>query len=369
MNGLYSQILLISPEPWDGHFVSKHHYAITLASRGHKVYFLNPPNNSLKRLSIEQTKYKNLWQISAPQVAKGLRFYPKILRNYVEHRWLERLEKSIGSAFTTVWLFENSRFYAMDFARDRTKIYHQVDANQNFHVKEAAKSADLCFCTTDYIKNNLLQVTNKVHKIHHGVTLNYDVNNLTKEQLQYFDSDTLHAVYIGNLDISYFDIEVFTLLVRTFPNVTFHLVGNFSKNKTLYMTCEKYENIKWWGRVDSYLIPTILAMSDIQLLLYKSTNDEDKKQLASPHKLMEYLASGKVTVATYTDEYKDKRELLEMVDDSREYLAKFTEVVNHLEVYNSKEKQKQRVDFAKEHSYEKQLDKIITYLKQYNLKL
>ena len=58
-----------------------------------------------------------------------------------------------------------------------------------------------------------------------------------------------------------------------------------------------------------------------------------------------------------------------MVDDSREYLAKFTEVVNHLEVYNSTEKQKQRVDFAKEHSYEKQLDKIVSYLKQYNLEL
>ena len=369
MNGLHNQILLISPESWNGHFVSKHHYAITLANRGYKVYFLNPPNNSLKRLSIEQTKYDNLWQISAPQVAKGLRFYPKVLRNYVERIWLENLEKNIGKTFTTVWLFENSRFYSMDFAGKRTKVYHQVDANQNFHMREVGISADVCFCTTDYIKNDLLHVANKVHKIHHGVTLNNDVYNLTKEQLQYFAGDTLHAVYIGNLDISYFDIEVFTILVRTFPDVTFHLVGNFSKNKTLYMTCEKYKNIKWWGRVDSHLLPTILAMSDIQLLVYKSTNNEDKKQLASPHKLMEYLASGKVTIATYTDEYKDKRDLLEMVDDSHEYLAKFTEVVNYLEVYNSTEKQKQRMDFAKEHSYEKQLDKIVSYLKQYNLEL
>jgi len=369
MNGFDSQILIISPEPWDGHFVSKHHYAITLARRGYKVYFLNPPNNSLKRPSIEQTNYENLWKISAPQVANGLRFYPKVLRNYLEHRWLERLEESIGNRFTTVWLFENSRFYSMNFAKNRTKIYHQVDANQNFHVKEVGISADICFCTTNYIKNDLLQVTNQVHKIHHGVTLNHEVYNLTKKQVLYFTGDTFHTVYIGNLDISYFDIEVFTTLVRTFPNVTFHLLGNFSKNKILYTTCEKYRNIKWWGRIDSHFLPSILAMFDIQLLLYKSANDDDKKQLASPHKLMEYLASGKVTVATYTDEYKDKRDLLEMVDDSHEYLAKFTEVVNHLEMYNSKEKQTQRMDFAKEHSYEKQLDKIVAYLKQYNLEL
>ena len=369
MNGLHNQILLISPESWNGHFVSKHHYAITLANKGYKVYFLNPPNNSLKRLSIEQTKYDNLWQISAPQVAKGLRFYPKFLRNYVERIWLENLEKNIGKIFTTVWLFENSRFYSMDFAAKRTKVYHQVDANQDFHLKEAGRSADVCFCTTDYIKNDLLHFTNRVHKIHHGVALSDEIYNLSKEQLAYFSGNSIHVIYMGNLDILYFDIEIFNNIVKSYPDVVFHLLGNYSKQKTLYTTCEMYDNIQWWGRIDSHLLSSILAMSDMQILLYKNINDEDKRQLASPHKLMEYLASGKVTVATYTDEYKDKRELLEMVDDSSEYLAKFDDVVKHLKVYNSKDKQKQRMDFAKDHSYEKQLDKIVAYLKQYNLEL
>jgi hypothetical protein len=97
--------------------------------------------------------------------------------------------------------------------------------------------------------------------------------------------------------------------------------------------------------------------------------EEYKEQLANSHKIMEYLASGKVTVATYTDEYKDKRELLEMVDSSDAYLERFDEVVKHLDVYNAKEKQKMRRDFAKEHSYEKQLEKIVSYLKEYNLEL
>ena len=112
-----------------------------------------------------------------------------------------------------------------------------------------------------------------------------------------------------------------------------------------------------------------IALCDVQLLIYKSNKIEDEKQLASPHKMMEYLASGKVTVSTYTDEYKDKRELLEMVDSSDAYLAKFDEVVNNLDDYNAKEKQNLRMKFAKENSYEKQLSKIVGYLKQYNLKL
>ena len=41
-------ILIISPQPWYQLFVSKHHYAIELAKYGNTVYFLNPPDASLK---------------------------------------------------------------------------------------------------------------------------------------------------------------------------------------------------------------------------------------------------------------------------------------------------------------------------------
>jgi len=364
-----TQILIISPEAWHGHFVSKHHYAVTLAKEGHDVYFLNPPIHRFKEIKIQKTDYENLWEISAPQVAKGLRFYPKFLRSYVERRWIEKLEETIGKRFTTVWLFENSRFYDMDFAGRRTKIYHQVDLNQNFHVREASTSADVSFCTTDFIRDALLRYTQQVHKVHHGVTLKSEVHHLVKKEEQYFNSPPVNVVYIGNLDIPFFDIALFVELVSSFSEVTFHLVGDYSQDKALFMACKKYSNIKWWGRQESSKIPAILALSDIQLLIYKNQNKEDAKQLASPHKMMEYLASGKVTVATYTDEYKDKRELLEMVDDSSDFLDKFDEVVNNLAFYNSEEKQKMRRDFAGEHSYEKQLAKIVRYLKQYNLEL
>lgn len=363
------QILIISPEPWNGHFVSKHHYALTLANQGYVVYFLNPPNTRLRDIQIQKIKHLNVWKISAPQVAKGLRFYPKFLRNFRERRWLEKLEERIGKNFTTVWLFENSRFYDMDFAGGRTKIYHQVDLNQSFHIKEASRSADVCFCTTNYIQNDLFEFTNNVHKLHHGVTVHNEAYKLTEKEEQYFDIDAVNVVYIGNLDISFFDIELFYGLVRDFSCVIFHLVGKYAEDKLLFKTCKKFKNIKWWGRVESFKIPSVLAFSDIQLLMYKSDNIADTKQLASPHKMMEYLASRKVTVSTYTDEYKDKRELLEMVDDSSMFVDKFDEVVANLEYYNSQEKQEQRIHFALEHSYENQLKKIIVYLKQYNLEL
>jgi hypothetical protein len=364
-----SNILIISPESWNGHFVSKHHYAVTLANNGYKVYFLNPPNNALTHIKIEETKYKNLWTVSAPQVAKGLRFYPKVLRNFVERRWLENLEGQIGEKFTTVWLFENSRFYDMGFAGDRLKIYHQVDLNQNFHVKEAASSADICFCTTDFIKDRLVPYNAKVFKIHHGVTLQTEKSGLSEDQKAYFTARQVNVVLVGNLDISFLDIDVLVTLVKKFPEVTFHFVGSYSKNGKLYVACKGLKNIIWWGRVESKIIPYILEDCDVQLVVYKAESKYEVEQLASPHKMMEYLASGKVTVATYTDEYKDKRNLLEMVDNSNEFESAFENVVNNLDNYNSEEKQAERIAFAKNNSYEKQLEKILKYLIQYNFAL
>ena len=46
-------ILIISPESWDEHSVSKHHYAMTLAARGSSVFFLNPPDDALNGIHIQ----------------------------------------------------------------------------------------------------------------------------------------------------------------------------------------------------------------------------------------------------------------------------------------------------------------------------
>jgi len=350
-----SQILIISPESWDAHFVSKHHYAITLAYSEAKVYFLNPPDNSLTTLQISPTKYKNLYTITDKRVARGLRFYPKFIREYIQREWLERLEKSIGERFDIIWLFENSRFYDMEFASDRVKIYHQVDLNQNFYSKEASSSADICFGTTDYIIKEIKKYNLNTHKIHHGVNLSPKRVSLPKEQRDNFSKTNINATYIGNLSMLYLDVELLKELVLSSPNVVFQFVGGYNEETLLYKACKDIKNIIWWGKIDSEYILEILSLSDIMLVSYQKEHYIDQ---ASPHKIMEYLSCGKVIVSTYTDEYKDKRELLEMVDNSKNYSNKFKEVVDNLDFYNSKDKQKQRIDFANAHTYPKQIEKI-----------
>jgi len=361
-------ILIISPEPWDGHSVSKHHYAITLANNGVKVYFLDPPKSDLKDIVVKETEFKNLYCVQSPKVAKGLQYMPKFVRNFLEAKWLNRLETIINNNIDTIWLFENSRFYNMEFAGDRLKIYHQVDLNQNFHIKEASKSADICFCTTDYILKEIQKYNKKVFKIHHGVALNSNLIDLTEEQKNFFKKNKINVAYIGNLGIKYLDYEILEKLVKNHPNILFHFIGGYEEEQSLRQRCKKYKNIIWWGKVKSNLIPSILSKVDILLVAYKIFDEFSKKQLASPHKIMEYLLSGKVIVSTYLEEYKNKRDLIEMVDNPEDFIIKFDEVINNLDYFNSKDKQNIRIKFAKENTYIKKIKLIDKLVKQYTNK-
>lgn len=359
-------ILFISPEPWRSNSVSKHHYARELARRGCKVYFLNPPVDSVDGFCVEQIEESaNLFEVNTSQVAKGLRFYPKLLRQRLEARFLIQLEDYVNVKFDVIWLFENSRFYDLSFAENRLKIYHQVDLNQDFHVETAARTADICFATTDFISNRLLKFNKRVFKIHHGVSILAKSVQLTTDMAVRFTNGKVHAAYIGNLDISYLDILLLLELVRGFPDVMFHFVGNYKLDGQLYSVCSDARNVVWWGAVSSTLIPSILEHCDVLLVTYLA--EVYKEQLASPHKMMEYMGSGKTIVATYTDEYKDKRHLLEMVDRSSDFIGAFERVIGNLDGYNCTDKMASRIAYANENSYEKQIDNIFNLLSKNGL--
>jgi hypothetical protein len=356
-------ILIVSPEFWSDHCVSKHHYAVTLAINFF-VFFLNPPIENVKHIDIKKSSVERLYLISFGGIARGLRFFPSFVRQYFERNFLYDIEKKTGKRIDIVWLFENSRFFDMRFAEDRIKIYHQVDLNQNFNLQVAASTADICFCTTNFIKNKILKFNKNTYKIDHGVTPFEERSLMPFEYSGKFKSNRINVVYVGNLQMEYLDNELLMQLVCKFKNVHFHFVGWYTKDCLLWKMTDGLSNITWWGKVDYHFIPNMLEKFDVLLVVYKEKHYKDQ---ANPHKIMEYLLSGKVIVATYTDEYKDKRHLLEMVDNSSDYINVFERVVNNLSEYNSEERQFERNLFAESNTYDKQIDKIFSLLRKHNL--
>lgn len=348
-------VLIVSPEPWDAHHVSKHHYALTLAARGTSVFFLDPPDDSVDDIRIRPTtESPRVHVVCAPRVAAGLRFHPPILRRWLEARWLSHLEKAAGCRIGVVWLFENSRFFDLRFAGSRLKIYHQVDLNQDFHPEIAAATADVCLCTTDAIARRLSAARPDVYKIHHGTVMVGDVAPTV--DLRPFERAGVHATCVGNLDSEYIDVTTLGRLVRRHPEVTFHFVGSCREGGALRQACAAAPNVVWWGKLPFTQIPALTSHSDLLLVAYRS--DAFRDQLASPHKFMEYFLSGKSVVCSYTDEYKDKRHLVAMADVAQPLEEIFAQALADLHNLNAPHRMAERRAFAMEHRYENQLARI-----------
>src|SRR5947208_1346282 len=146
-------ILLISPEPLDHIFVSKHHYATHLAKRGNKIFFLNPPGNFD---SISNTHFEGVYSVSYQGFPAGIRFYPSFLQKKIIKRKFNHLQRECNIRFDIIWSFDNSVFFDFSALPSHViKISHIVDLNQDFQTQKAAITADYCFCTTEAIKHRL----------------------------------------------------------------------------------------------------------------------------------------------------------------------------------------------------------------------
>lgn len=347
-------ILIISPEPWNAHAVSKHHYALQLARNGHDVVFYGPPEDDFRDMRLETVRQSGatVSVLHAARVAPGVGRMPPLIRRFLERRWLKRLDRLVGRPIDIVWLFENSRFFDMSFAEGRRRIYQQVDLNQDFHPVEAARSADLAIALSEPIERRIRPAAPHYLRLGHGVATLEEAPVAEAALNERFPSDMKHAVLVGNLDIPYLDIELLADLVADNPSVRFHFVGGYKKDKRFYQSLGAAPNVVWWGFQPAEALPSILRRADVLLLAYLAEKWRD--QLANPHKLLEYLASGRPVLTTETLEYATRPDLVHMATDRASYRQLFLKCLAE----NSKDATERRRRFAAEQSYSNQIKRI-----------
>ena len=352
-------ILLVSPEPWDHIFVSKHHYAIHLGVRGNKVFFLGPPGNSDE---TEETQYNNVTHLKYKGFVKGLRFLPSLLAKRAIRSVYYKLQQLAGVTFDVVWSFDNSVFFDFSALPERVlKISHIVDMSQNFQTAKAASTANYAFAVTSNIKNKLLSFQPHTYFINHG----YNYSEKEKRNQTLPGVNKFKAVYAGNLAISYLDWPLLLKATTENPNVDFILLGPGNEDHSTISRemrnskeeCLSCPNVYTPGRVNGDELLSWYKSADVLILVY---DQEYQEELTNSHKMMEYLGSGKMIVATKTKEYIElaKRELIVMADQNVEYPKLLNEVVRQIESWNCELKQEKRKGFALNNTYEKQIERI-----------
>ena len=350
-------ILLISPEPWDHIFVSKHHYAVQLGRNGNQVFFLGPPTNAI---ALNETGFANVLSISYKGFPKGLRLYPAFVQRKIIRKYFDWLQRMCSCKFDIVWSFDNSVFF--DFSSlpdDVMSISHIVDLNQDFQTRRAAVTADFCFCTTEHIRDRLLKYNSKVHKINHGF---YIPQREVMSKAIPTKTNKLRAVYAGNLAMPFIDWSALYQAVRDYSDCEFLFVGpnaellpnepNMARAK---QGIRVQENCHFTGRISFEELSSVYRSADVLLVAYR---EEYWRDQANPHKVMEYLGSGKVVVATYTSEYADLTPLIVMSKQNSHWPSLLGNVLTSIDFYNSEDLQERRRVFAANNSYDAHIRRI-----------
>jgi glycosyltransferase involved in cell wall biosynthesis len=346
-------ILLISPEPWDHIFVSKHHYAVHLANEN-KVYFLNPPSGVF---SLEQTENPNLKIIHYRGFVSGIRFLPGFVQRHFMRKVLADIHGLVKSDFDVIWSFDNSVFYDFSiFSKTVLTISHIVDLNQNFQTAKAARSADICFCTSDLIMKRLKKFNSRVFKIGHGYNA-----SIARGGVSLPGTSPTKVVYAGNLAMPYIDWVLLERIVSQNPNLDFIFIGpNVDKfsgalaSMAAKRAVSRMTNTFFTGRLDANDLASYYAAAHVLIVAYQEKFQNDQ---ANPHKMMEYLGSGKVIVATWTAEYALLYEqgLIAMSQLNSDYPGLISSVVSNIISWNAMDKERQRIDVALDNTYSKQI--------------
>lgn len=364
-------ILIISQQPMGEMFLSKHHYAIELASRGNQVYFFHPPDQNRKlspgQICISATKFPQLFTIDhrlcIPYASK---FHAKKIFDAYMKWHLRRILKQINTSIDLIWSFDISDTIPLRCFPDTIKkIFMPVDWPYGEISIKAAESAEHIFSISPEILACYNRWNVPKHCLHHGVHAVFiESGSMSSDK-----ADCIRVGLSGNFSRPDLDRKSLLRIFRENPSIHFECWGNYAtkhsnmgdasvSDETLLPFIQamlQLPNVKMHGPVTFSELANGLRNMDAFLIGYDVRKDQSRG--TNYHKVMEYLAMGKVIISNRIETYQNK-DLLVMIDsdDNEDLPILFATVMREINNYNSPELVEKRREFAIENSYSRQLD-------------
>lgn len=354
-------------------FISKHHYALALSRMGNDVYYINGPNRTEEYKSgevrIAETNFPNLYSVTHKL------YYPLIIKHKAE--WLHKmlLKKhisnilnAIGKKVDLVWSFDISNTMALSaFPEDTLKIYMPVDNPTTKSGIKAADTADLILSVTNEILEQYSQYNTKRVFLNHGV-----LSDFISDDSVINESHNIKVGLSGNFLRKDIDWHTLTDIITSHKDIEFNFWGaidarnanladDFKPNPAIEKVMAM-DNVVIHGAVDPFTLAHELKKMDMFLICYDINKDHSKG--TNYHKVLEYLATGKVVVSNNITTYSELPGLVEMpVERNNTKLPElFSKVLSQLQAYNSNEKREYRIAYARSHTYQSNINKVAQLL-------
>ncbi len=361
-------------------FLSKHHYSLELARNGNKVFFLNPPDQK-KELSVKELPvnriviepsglHENLFVVShRTWFPFNIKFHWRWGFDTLMRTHIRKIEAALPAPLDIIWSFDiGNNFPLNNFNGSALKVYHPVDEPLLQEAIDAGQGAQVIFSVTREIISKYQLYDVPRHFIHHGVA---DEFVRQFQQVSYSVNSPIQVGYAGNMLRPDIDRSILLRIIRDHPHIMFNFYGSYNfkhsnigglaDNGTMefIQTLEESSNVKLHGVLGQQDLAREFARLDAFLICYDIKKDPSRG--TNYHKLMEYLATGRVIISNNITTYSDRPDLIMMTterDNNDSLPALFKSVVESIEKYNRLELQEIRKKFAASNTYSRQLSRI-----------
>ena len=359
------RILMISPQPWTGLQVSKHHYARELAGLGHQVFFVNPPGGSASihlspsdhpaitlvdhpRMPLARTKYRARWWFIA-----AARYRAKALA------------RAIGP-FDLLWDFDNARQFADHRPfRAPLSILHVVDMLDPGDILH--RGADLILGVDASLIAEIGPSPAPRHVVGHGLSPLFAAaarNRLASPRTRAADAPVIIG-FIGNLAQPAMDRARVAALVAAHPECRFRFIGPVAGEtpdiRAWADALIAQPNVEMAGLLTGDAL--IAATDDVDIWLLPYDVARDRNRGVNSHKLLEYFALGGEVVSSPIAAQADAPGIFMAPRDNPEAIAAQLSAAIAAVREGRDTGARARADLALANSYRANLDRIAAYLK------
>ena len=386
-------IVIVGLQPWDIEIGSNCKNIAAEFAKNNRVLYVNAPLDRFtaikqkekpsiqKRINIiagnqpDVIKIEsNLWNLYPRCKIESIsslkyNFIFDILNKRNNKIFAREIQKAINElGFKDFILFNDSdmlrSFYLKEILKPKTYVYYTRDnlvsmaywKKQGIRIEaKHMKKADLVVANSTYLSKLAKEFNPKSFYVGQGC----DVSAFNPQNVKGIPEDIKDIKgpiigYIGALLTVRLDIGIIIHIAKERPDWSVVLVGpedeNFKKSEL-----HQLSNVHFLGNKNGDELPNYLSVFDVAI------NPQVLNDLTIgnyPRKIDEYLAMGKITVATKTEAMSVFAEHTYLANNKEEYI----ELIDKALKENSPEKEKARIKFADEHTWENNVKEIYKYI-------
>ena len=382
-------IVIVGLQPWDIEIGSNCKNIAAEFAKNNRVLYVNAPLDRFtaikqknkpaiqKRINIIKGKLpeleelgKNFWNLFPRCKIESIsrlknNFLFDILNKRNNKIFAKEIQKAIDKlGFNDIILFNDSdmlrSYYLKELLNPKTYIYYTRDnlVSMDFWKVQGKriealhmKKADFVVANSTYLAKLASEFNPKSYYVGQGCDISaFNPDNVKEIPVDIKNIKSPIIGYIGALLTVRLDIDIIIHIAKSHNDWNIVLVGPEDDN---FITSElhKLNNVFFLGNKDGSELPAYLNKFDVAI------NPQVLNDLTIgnyPRKIDEYLAMGKITIATKTEAMSVFAEHTYLAENKEEYVTLIEKALKE----NTKEKELARINFAKEHTWENNVKEI-----------